>query len=175
MKDESKPDAREEMEGKREERKEEKVNPKSKIQNPKWIAPAANIRRFDVFAEWSRLTGREKHQLPEGSARAYGIAVAKIVAARKFAGYQPQQVRTLKQQARQQDASEPWWEHLGTPVEFDRKIIRRMGQRFYQDVFQPAIRQAWDAGETYEQIRDRLREPWNALLTPQEPSGDQKE
>jgi hypothetical protein len=126
--------------------------------------PFANIRRFDIFAEWSRLTAREKHHLPEAKARAYGLAVAKVVAARKFSGYEPHQVSDWKRRARQQDGSEPWWEHLASSEEFERKIIRRMGEPFYFHVFQPAIRHAWDSGERYEEIRDRLRADWNALL-----------
>ncbi len=94
--------------------------------------PYANIRRFDIFAEWSRLTAKEKHHLTDEAARAYGIAVAKIVAARKFAGYQPHQVREWKQQARRQEAKEPWWEHLGSGAEFERKIVFRMGEDFYR-------------------------------------------
>ncbi len=35
-----------------------------------------------------------------------------------------------------------------------------MGERFYRDVFAPAIRQAFEAGERYEAIRDRIRRAW---------------
>src|SRR5581483_7234436 len=132
------------------------------------VKPFANIRRFDIFAEWSRLTAREKHHLPEAKARAYGLAVAKVVAARKFSGYEPHQVRDMKQRARRQDSSEPWWEPLASDEEFERKIVRRMGEPFYKEVFQPAIRQAWDAGKDYEEIRDLMRAPWNALLEPEQ-------
>lgn len=132
--------------------------------------PAANIRRFDVFAEWSRLTGLAK-RLDEDDARAYGLAVAKIVAARKFGGYEPGQLSDWKKRAREQntdreDTGEAWWEHLGSTEEFERKIVRRMGARFYEEVFAPAIQAARDRGEKYEQIRDLLREPWNAALKP---------
>jgi hypothetical protein len=37
-----------------------------------------------------------------------------------------------------------------------------MGRDFYAEVFQPAVRHAWDAGQRYEDIRDTLRNPWNA-------------
>jgi hypothetical protein len=97
------------------------------------VKPFANIRRFDIFAEWSRLTARD-----------------------------------IKQRARRQDSSEPWWEHLASDEEFERKIIRRMGEPFYKEVFQPAIRQAWDADKDYEEIRDLMRAPWNALLEPEQ-------
>ncbi|MDQ3815975.1 MAG: hypothetical protein M3347_18860 [Armatimonadota bacterium] len=126
--------------------------------------PERQIRRFDIFAEWNRLKGHEKLNLSEAKARAYGLAVAKIVAARKFGNYEPGQVKDWKRKARQDDVSEAWWEHLGSDKEFDDKIIHRMGEHFYRHVFQPAIREAWDEGKDYEEIRDSLREAWNAHL-----------
>lgn len=126
--------------------------------------PRLPIRRFDIFAEWNRLKARERHHLPEGEARAYGLAVAKVVAARKFSGYQPEQIREWRSYARRDEATEEWWKHLGSGPEFERKIIERMGPTFYAQVFQPAVRQAWEAGKSYEDIRDLLRQGWNATL-----------
>jgi hypothetical protein len=31
-------------------------------------------------------------------------------------------------------------------------------------VFQPAVREAWEGGQRYEEIRDALRERWNREL-----------
>jgi len=124
--------------------------------------PSAQIRRFDIFAEWNRLKARTKHRMSAGDARAYGLAVAKVVAARKFHGTTPEQAKDLKHRARNDDVSEQWWEHLGSDDEFEQKIIKRMGQTFYRDVFQPAVRHAWDAEKSYEDIRDTLRAEWNA-------------
>jgi hypothetical protein len=123
--------------------------------------PRAEIRRFDIFAEWNRLKARERLRLREADARAYGLAVAKVVAARKFYGYKPEQVREWKRHARQGDVSEAWWKHLGSSQEFETKIIERMGKTFYRRTFQPAIRRAWREGKRYEQIRDQLRDLWN--------------
>jgi len=129
------------------------------------------IRRFDVFTEWNRLKAREKMSLPEDRARIYGLAVAKIVAGRgggSFAGHSSHQVKEWKRRARQDDtqddSGEAWWENFGSDAEFDDKIIHRMGEEFYRHVFQPAIRAAWDEGQSYEDIRDTLRESWNAHL-----------
>jgi hypothetical protein len=119
------------------------------------------IRRFDIFAEWNRLKGRTRKDMKEADARAYGLAVAKVVASRKLHGAEPEQAKELKRRAREDQTDEPWWEHLGSGEEFERKIIERMGREFYRQVFQPAIQQAWDAGQDYEDIRDKLREPWN--------------
>jgi hypothetical protein len=124
--------------------------------------PRLQIRRFDIFAEWNRLKARERHHMSEADARAYGLAVAKVVAARKFYGAPPEQASDLKRRARQEDTSEPWWEHLGSDDEFERKIVRRMGDSFYREVFQPAIQRAWAGGQSYEDIRDTLRAEWNA-------------
>ncbi|MFL5800773.1 MAG: hypothetical protein ACJ8CR_03445 [Roseiflexaceae bacterium] len=128
--------------------------------------PRQLIRRFDIFAEWNRLKARVQHAMPEGDARAYGLAVAKVVAARTLHGAAPEQTRELKRRARQEELDEPWWEHLGSSEEFEQKIIGRMGREFYAEVFQPAIQQAWDAGKRYEDIRDTLRNAWNAQRTP---------
>jgi hypothetical protein len=124
--------------------------------------PRLQIRRFDIFAEWNRLKARTRHRMQETDARSYGLAVAKVVAARTQHGAAPEQTRDLKRRARQDDVDEPWWEHLGSSEEFERKIIERMGQAFYMRVFQPAIQKAWDAGQSYEDIRDVLRNQWNA-------------
>lgn len=123
--------------------------------------PRAEIRRFDIFAEWNRLKARQHHHLPEPQAQAYGLAVAKVVAGRKFAGPRSQQVSEWRRRARRDDLSEAWWEHLGSAEEFTKKIIERMGKTFYQRVFQPALRRAWQEGKKYEQIRDQLRAEWN--------------
>jgi hypothetical protein len=60
------------------------------------------------------------------------------------------------------DVSEQWWNHLGSDDEFEQEIIQRMGKTFYHDVFQPAVQRAWDAEQSYEDIRDTLRTEWNA-------------
>lgn len=91
--------------------------------------------------------------------------MAKIVAARKFSGAQPSQVKEWKQRARSGDTAEPWWQHLGSDEEFQRKIVQRMGSDFYRTVFQPAIRQAWDGGKHYEEIRDTLWTAWSRSLS----------
>jgi hypothetical protein len=129
------------------------------------LAPRAEIRRFDIFAEWNRLKARHHHDLPEAEAQAYGLAVAKVVATRKFAGHRPEQVSEWKRRARREDLDEAWWEHLGSAEEFGKKIVERMGKTFYRRVFQPALRRAWKEGKRYEQIRDALRTEWNAALS----------
>jgi len=71
-------------------------------------APHAQIRRFDIFAEWNRLKARSRHHMSTADARAYGLAVAKVVASRKFHGTTPEQTSDAKQRARNDDVSERW-------------------------------------------------------------------
>ena len=127
--------------------------------------PQREMRRFDIFAEWNRLKARTQQHFSDAVAQAYGLAVAKVVAARKFAGHRAEQVRDWKQRTTREDYTEAWWTHLGSAAEFTDKIVARMGKSFYRRVFQPAVRQAWKQGQRYEQIRDALRAPWNAALT----------
>ena len=47
------------------------------------VQPRQAIRRFDVFAEYTRQERREKGY-PEDDAKGYGIWLAKVVAARRF-------------------------------------------------------------------------------------------
>jgi hypothetical protein len=123
--------------------------------------PQQEIRRFDVFAEWNRLKANKQLRLSAAESRAYGLAVAKVVAARKFSSAPPSQLKDWKRRAKTDDTAEPWWHHLGSEEEFRRKIVERMGAAFYRTVFQPAIRQAWEEGKHYEEIRDTLRTAWN--------------
>jgi hypothetical protein len=66
-------------------------------------APQAEIRRFDIFAEWNRLKACHSHRLSETDAQAYGLAVAKVVAGRKSAHVRPHQVSERRQRARRED------------------------------------------------------------------------
>lgn len=133
-------------------------------QAPAHGKPRLPIRRFDIFAEWNRLRGKEKLRLDDSDARAFGVAVATIVAARKFSGYQREQISDWKRRAKRdtaEDHGDNWWRHLGTAEKFDHSVISRMGDAFYRSEFQPAIRSAWDEGKRYEDIRDTLRAEWN--------------
>lgn len=128
------------------------------------VAPAANIRRFDIFAEWNRLEASEKKHFHADDARAFGIAVAKIVAARKFSGYEPHQLSEYRKQARKRQVHDEWWRHFGSSDEYQRKIVRRMGEDFYRRTFAPTIRGAFEQGMDYNDIRDTLRSEWNEKL-----------
>ena len=126
------------------------------------IKPRLPIRRFDVFAEYNRLKA-EGEGKPPAEAKAYGIWLAKVVAARKFAR-SPEARQTLTERLR-----EPWTpqegpRRLGDEVQtaetFERDVVQRMGEEFYREVFSPAIARALAEGKRYESIRDSIREPW---------------
>src|SRR6476646_11395582 len=104
------------------------------------ITPRMAIRRFDVFAEYSRQE-RMKKGYPEDQAKGYGIWLAKVVAARRFG----QQSSSDGKPPRQKDEheEEPKFRSVGdvlqTDETFDHDIIDRMGEKFYDAVFVPAI------------------------------------
>ena len=43
---------------------------------------------------------------------------------------------------------------------FDKEIIRRMGQDFYNKVFSPAIHEAFNEEKEYREIREPIRREW---------------
>jgi hypothetical protein len=125
--------------------------------------PQRAIRRFDVFAEYSRQEREEKGSPPD-EAKGYGIWLAKVVAARRFGG--GKDGGDGKKGARRLDAegNEPKFRSVGDELQtdetFDHDIVDRMGLAFYRKVFAPAIQEAREAGKSYEDIRDALRKDW---------------
>ena len=133
--------------------------------------PRMPIRRFDVFAEYSRLRGLQRG-LDQAHAKGYGLWVAKVVASgggrRGSAKLEP--TVAAAKAASESGAAQPGepqaagWHYLGdepqTDTLFDREIIQRMGPAFYNDVFAPAIDKAFEEGKSYEGIRDTIRKDW---------------
>jgi hypothetical protein len=126
-------------------------------------SPHQPIRRFDVFAEYTRQERREKG-LPEDEAKGYGIWLAKVVASRRF-GQKAASESTKPAQKRDRSEEEPTFRSVGdelqTDATFDHDFIDRMGARFYDDVFVSAIAAAREEGKKYETIRDTIRRGWN--------------
>lgn len=121
------------------------------------IKPHARVRRFDVFAEYSRLKGL-KDGMSTAKAKGYGLWLAKVVAAQKF-GRLPRGHREKKERRATQ-----WPVLSGVPQTarlFDHEIIDRLGKTFYAKVFSPAIKKAFREDRSYEAIRDVIRRPWN--------------
>ena len=130
------------------------------------LRPRQPVRRFDVFAEVNRLQALAEGR-PEDEAKGYGIWLAKVVAGRRFGrkADRPERPR-VRQEGDEAAADRPEakFRHLGDELQtdetFDREIVDRMGRRFYDRVFAPAIKAALDQGQSYEQIRDTIRADW---------------
>jgi hypothetical protein len=124
-------------------------------------APNQPIRRFDVFAEYTRQERREKGY-PEDEAKGYGIWLAKVVASRRFG--QKSSSDGKKPSTKAEREEEPKFRSVGDELQtdetFDHDIIDRMSARFYDAVFVPAIMAAREEGKTYETIRDTIRRGW---------------
>jgi hypothetical protein len=130
------------------------------------VAPKAPIRRFDIFAEYNRLT-YERKGMPPDQARGFALWLAKVVAARKFARSEgvreamTERLRAGREEIRERHefpelSGEPQTDQL-----FQKEIVERMGEEFYREVLAPAVAQALDEHHSYEDIRDSLRAPWN--------------
>lgn len=122
-------------------------------------APRSAIRRFDVFAEYSRQERLDKGYA-EDEAKGYGIWLAKVVAARRF-GKQSDRATPSTRGAHAGGEPEAKFRSIGDELQtdetFDHDIVDRMGAAFYENVFVPAIAAAREKGESYEDIRDLIR------------------
>jgi hypothetical protein len=129
--------------------------------------PLKAIRRFDVFAEVSRLEALKEGR-PENEAKGHGVWLAKVVASRRFgaksdgasAGSGAAGTREKPAKKSRDDGFKAVGGELQTDETFDSEIIERMGGRFYDDVFAPAVKAAIEAGQKYEDIRDSIRADW---------------
>jgi hypothetical protein len=126
------------------------------------VYPKQAIRRFDVFAEYTRQERRAKGY-PEDEAKGYGIWLAKVVAARRFGrSSEPQPAKPASSSA--EELPEPKFrsvaDELQTNATFDHDIIDRMGADFYERVFVPVIAAAIAEGKNYTSIRDAIRTSW---------------
>ncbi len=125
--------------------------------------PRRAIRRFDVFAEYTRQDRLAKGD-PEDVAKGYGIWLAKVVAARRFGTASPSTDRPRSPTQKSDTEETPKFRSVGDELQtdetFDHDIIDRMGAAFYEAVFVPAISAARAEGRSYEEIRDDVRRPW---------------
>lgn len=124
------------------------------------LHPKKAIRRFDVFAEYTRQARLTKGE-PEDVAAGYGIWLAKVVASRKFGTKAktegPHKPYPAGEKFRALD------DEAQTDQVFDIDIVLRMGRAFYADVFRPAIEAARADGKSYEEIRDEIRVDWKPV------------
>jgi hypothetical protein len=134
-----------------------------KMPETQTVTPKQPIRRFDVFAEYTRQERLAKGY-PQDEAKGYGIWLAKVVAARRFG--KSGEAKSAKSDKVSKDAREvePKFRSLGDELQtdetFDHDIIDRMGPAFYDGVFVPAIADAIAEGKDYTAIRDSIRKSW---------------
>ena len=124
--------------------------------------PLAPIRRFDVFAEYSRLDALKKGE-SAAQAKGYSIWLAKVVAAKKFRKSDGAKEKTREGEKEKKVTRKKWRDLSGIPQTdklFDKEIVNRMGQEFYAKIFAPAILAAFDEGKEYREIRDVVRKEW---------------
>jgi hypothetical protein len=123
------------------------------------LHPEKAIRRFDVFAEYTRLERLDKGDAKD-VAKGYGIWLAKVVASRSRRTKDDGDSSSVKKKP----GPAPKFRSIGdeeqTDRTFDHDIIDRMGDEFYEQVFSPAIEQARADGKSYENIRDAIRKDW---------------
>jgi len=127
------------------------------------LSPDRAIRRFDVFAEYTRQERREKGDDAD-VAKGYGIWLAKVVAARRFGQAKDGGEHGSATRRMETAAEAPKFRSVGDELQtdetFDHDIIDRMGRSFYRDIVVPAIEAARQRGESYEEIRDAIRKEW---------------
>jgi len=131
--------------------------------------PRLPVRRFDVFAEYTRQKAIEDG-MPEDEAEGYGLWVAKVVAARRYGGGPPPPKPKKKDgEGKVEEEESPQrpkekWHTLGNEEQtnelFEKEVVDRMGRQFYNTVFTPAIEDAIAQGKSYTSIRDTIRRDW---------------
>lgn len=112
-----------------------------------------------MFAEYSRQERLDKGYA-EDEAKGYGIWLAKVVAARRFGNKADAADRARPVSAKAGEEPEAKFRSVGDELQtdetFDHDIVDRMGAAFYNDVFGPAIAEARDRGQSYEDIAPGL-------------------
>ena len=129
--------------------------------------PRMPVRRFDVFAEYTRQQALKKG-MPEDEAEGYGLWVAKVVASGggRHTALRPPSGKGKEGEDTEGGEEKPKekWHSLGgeeqTDEMFQKEIVRRMGEHFYNTVFMPAIEEAVAQDRTYQSIRDTIRKDW---------------
>jgi hypothetical protein len=123
------------------------------------LGPDKPIRRFDVFAEYTRLERLAKGD-PRDVAKGYGIWLAKVVASRRGKSKDDNGSTSKTNKSGPVPKFRSLNDEEQTDRTFDHDIIDRMGEDFYTQVFAPAIDQARQDGKSYEEIRDSIRKEW---------------
>jgi len=127
----------------------------------------AKIRRYDVFAA-TEFIKNLNNGIPEDVAKGDAIWLATLVAARKFSkgSTKPRTSNGKdKKYAEKNGIYTSKWRQLSgidqTDKVYDKNIIQRMGEDFYEQVFLPKLKSLVEAGLSYKEYRDSAREELN--------------
>ncbi len=136
------------------------------------MKPRMPVRRFDVFAEYTRQKALKKG-MPDDEAQGYGLWVAKVVASGGGRSSAPPPPHSKGKEGDHKEGADteekeaekgPKWHMLGDEEQtddlFEKEIVKRMGEHFYETVFVPALEEAVEQDRTYQSIRDTIRRDW---------------
>jgi len=132
------------------------------------------LRRFDVFAVYNYVNNLKKG-MPDDKSKGEAIWLAKHVAGGKRVkvgggALDNKKVNAAKHCACKSgdtplfdgvpEQSESYWKNLSgveqTDEMYDKDIVRRMGEQFYNEIFLPRIKEL--SGKKYVEFRDSVRE-----------------
>ncbi|MHA1264385.1 MAG: hypothetical protein ACTSRS_04040 [Candidatus Helarchaeota archaeon] len=110
------------------------------------------IGKWDIISEYHRIDWLKKGHT-EDEAKIHGIVIA-IVGYRARLGKKPLAYKIEKKGGErgvsiEHRKKERWI----TPKEFD-KIIKKMGEKYYQKIFSPAIENLYDQGLSYKEVKE---------------------
>ncbi|MFX0036954.1 MAG: hypothetical protein ACFE9I_15090 [Candidatus Hermodarchaeota archaeon] len=116
-----------------------------------------NIGKWDIISEYHRIDWLKAGHNEE-EAKIHGIVIA-IVGYQARLGKEPQKYK-LEQKGKEKGVSithrkqEKWI----TTKEFD-KIIKKVGEKYYESVFSPAIENLYNKGYSYDDVKKAVEIP----------------
>jgi len=142
-------------------------------QNFQEINPKIPIRRFDVFALFQAIRfEKQGASADDALACGYGLACAvasgsaRPVSVKKSDGVKRWGGRKEQKYKEVRLPNGKIIKTIGSAEEFRARIIYRMGEKFYREVFEPIVRFLVEKGVRYEEMRDLLRESngWDKVI-----------
>ncbi len=115
------------------------------------------IGKWDIISEYHRIDWLNKGHTVE-EAKIHGIVIA-IIGYRARMG-EKKQSYNIEQKGAEKGVSvkhknkEKWI----TPKEFD-KIIKKMGEKYYKNIFSPAIERLYERGYSYDEVKKAVKIP----------------
>lgn len=117
------------------------------------------IGKWDIISEYHRIDWLKKGYSEEES-KIHGIVIAIVgYRARMGKGREPYTPKLEKKDGEigvsvTHRNTEKWI----TPKEFD-KIVKKMGEKYYNSIFSPAIEKLYDEGYSYDKVKELMGIP----------------